>query len=1098
MNRLLSRFERSAWLAALGLLSALTEPSLARPPATLGGRADFAWTNLPAGRLRDRIARLPADKRLNTERRLREFSFPVEDLGSLDVDEGGAIFYVDHFPLPEADAGTSAASEPVAAAAAVPVSPFPDALKFHSRPGAANVIFLDFDGHTVSGTAWNTTGGVGRASIPATAFSADGDFATFSDIEQASIKRIWERVAEDYAPFNIDVTTEEPATFGTRTARALITRNTDANDLANPSSTAGGVAYVNVFASSTYAYYSPAWIYANNLSSREDHIAEAVSHEIGHNLGLSHDGKTDGTEYYGGHGEGETSWGPIMGVGYNRNVSQWSKGEYTLANNLEDDLAIIAGKLVYRTDDAGGTPAAAAHLMVSAGGAILATDPETDPDNATTANKGIIERNTDVDVFALSVDTGPAMLSVLPWRSPADAYGGNLDIQLRLLDVSGVAIAIENADDLTTATLSTNLTAGQYFVEVRGVGAGTPTHASPSGYTVYGSIGQYFITGLVVRSSAITAPRASLSVTNLTQSGQTQQTFKVIYTDNVAVDVSTLGTGDARVTGPNGYDRIAMLASIDSAVDGTPRTATYAITPPAAVWTSGDAGVYEVRILSNQVADIEGAFAAAGRIGAFTCNVPRVTYAATMTANPSWSFDTGWAFGKPTGVGGDPSSGYTGTNVVGYVLTGQYSRSLAIRYATTPTFDCADATAVTVKFRRWLGVRSGDTARLEVSNNGSTWSSVWLASGTIQDTSWTSVQYDISGVATGQASVRLRWGMGSNTDPLLSSGWNIDDVEVYANSTIADATAPTAQVSAPNLVSGGSPTHQITVAYADDTAVAIATLGTGDLLVTGPGGYTNVAALAGVDEQTDGTPRTASYSIDAPGGLWDASDNGPYDIVLNYGEVSDTAGNEVPETALGSFVVNILPRWALSVTNSPPEGGSVSPPGGEFVQGSSVELTASPTAYFRFAAWSGSASGTGNPVVLTIASNSAVVAHFAEILTTNRPTPLAWLASFGVTGDFETAVFQIGANGRPLWESYVAGWVPTNLLSFMALDASLLENGRARLAWPAVSGRVYTVGVSTNLTGTFDPLPGAIRLPASENTHTTDAPGFFRIQVERE
>jgi hypothetical protein len=222
-------------------------------------------------------------------------------------------------------------------------------LVFHSRPGAPNVLYLNFCGETVVNTEWNTV--VGRTEIPAVPFSTDSDLTTFSDAEQLAIKRIWQRVAEDYAPFNIDVTTERPATFTTRTAVALITRTTDANGDPNPYNTAGGVAYVNAFGTTTYAKYRPAWIYPGNLSNVESYIAEAASHEIGHNLGLSHDGKTDGTEYYGGHGIGDISWGPLMGTGYGRNVSQWSKGEYYLANNTQDDLATIAGKISYRSDD---------------------------------------------------------------------------------------------------------------------------------------------------------------------------------------------------------------------------------------------------------------------------------------------------------------------------------------------------------------------------------------------------------------------------------------------------------------------------------------------------------------------------------------------------------------------------------------------------------------------------------------------------------------------------------------------------------------------------------------------------------------------------
>src|SRR6185436_3923112 len=143
---------------------------------------------------------------------------------------------------------------------------------------------------------------VERAVISAVAFSTDGDLSTFSDAEQLAIKRIWQRVAEDYSPFDVDVTTERPAAFNNRTLNAVITRHTDANGQLNPFSDSGGVAYVNVFNTSTFSYYRPAWIYHDNLANDESFIAEAASHECGHNLGLSHDGRTDDTEYYGGHG----------------------------------------------------------------------------------------------------------------------------------------------------------------------------------------------------------------------------------------------------------------------------------------------------------------------------------------------------------------------------------------------------------------------------------------------------------------------------------------------------------------------------------------------------------------------------------------------------------------------------------------------------------------------------------------------------------------------------------------------------------------------------------------------------------------------------
>jgi hypothetical protein len=307
-------------------------------------------------------------------------------------------------------------------------------------------------------------------------------------------------VAEDYAAFNVDVTTERPAAFTTRTAHALITRNTDADGNANPSSGAGGVAYVGAFGQANYATFRPAWIYNNNLGNSESYIAEATSHELGHNLGLSHDGQIVGTTtnaYYGGHGSGDISWGPIMGTGYGRNVSQWSKGEYCNANNSQDDLATLSGKIVYRPDDHGNTPGTATPLLVTGNTNIVCTTPESDPANASPANKGMIELNTDVDVFSFVTGNGPVRLAVNPWVSPASTRGGNVDIVLELRDEAGALLLTNNSAAQTTALIATNLPAGRYYLGVRNAGTGDPHSAAATGYTGYGGVGQYFVSGYV-------------------------------------------------------------------------------------------------------------------------------------------------------------------------------------------------------------------------------------------------------------------------------------------------------------------------------------------------------------------------------------------------------------------------------------------------------------------------------------------------------------------------------------------------------------------------------------------------------------------------
>jgi hypothetical protein len=469
---------------------------------------------IPTGRFRTHLDRLPAAARDRALQKLRNFHFTELDLNSLETDNDGGIFYADAFPvdpvaLSAESTAASIAFAPWVAQAAVPVSPFPSSLVFHSRPGSPNVIFLNFTGETVTGTAWNAS--LGRSTIPAVAFSTDSDYSTFSDSEQTAIQRIWLRVAEDYAPFDVDVTTERPATLDAKTAEALITRNTDANGAANPSSSAGGVAYVGVFGSSSYSYYRPVWIFYNNLGNNESYIAEAASHEIGHNLGLSHDGLTDGTEYYGGHGSGDTSWGPIMGTGYGRNVSQWSKGDYYLANNTQDDLATIASYLSYRPDDHGDTEATATALVITGGTNIVSTRPDTDPSNLNPDNKGILEQTADVDVFSFITGNGPVSIEADPWIMPSGTRGGNLDVLLELHDSYGTLLLTNNPASQTLALIQTNLPIGRYYLHVRNTGAGSPLTANPTGYTAYGSIGQYFINGYVSPVAA-PAPPTSLRV----------------------------------------------------------------------------------------------------------------------------------------------------------------------------------------------------------------------------------------------------------------------------------------------------------------------------------------------------------------------------------------------------------------------------------------------------------------------------------------------------------------------------------------------------------------------------------------------------------
>ena len=443
-------------------------------------------SELPASPIRAQIEALPNDAaRLTALNKLKSINFSKGDLPFLRADKAGSIYFVDSFlPVGHAQAAPTAAESAPATQAAVS-----SAFTLHSKPGATRIMFLDFDGHTITNTAWNDSDGV--SSWEAQAFDTDGNADTFSAGEIDAIKSIWRRVAEDYAPFNVDVTTQQPSSFNANVGRVLITPGTDKNGVLLPyGNAAGGIAYVGVWGLSEFpSYYSPAFVYSDMLADNAGYIAEAASHEAGHNLGLSHDG-TASQGYYGGHGSGYISWGPIMGTGYGRHVSQWSKGEYTGANNNEDDIAIISSSLPRRADDHGNTIATATPLTIVSG-KVTSTTPINDPNNSNKANKGIIHARGDVDAFSFKTAGGTVTLNVLPLRETTNTRGGNMDIKMTIVDAANNVIATANPATNTHASVSASFGAGTYYVLIDGVGAAS------SPYSDYGSLGQYFINGTI-------------------------------------------------------------------------------------------------------------------------------------------------------------------------------------------------------------------------------------------------------------------------------------------------------------------------------------------------------------------------------------------------------------------------------------------------------------------------------------------------------------------------------------------------------------------------------------------------------------------------
>jgi len=167
-------------------------------------------------------------------------------------------------------------------------------------------------------------------------------------------------------------------------------------------------------------------------------------------------------------------------------------------------------------------------------------------------------------------------------------------------------------------------------------------------------------------------------------------------------------------------------------------------------------------------------------------------YEWTFDDDPGWSTEGHWAFGQPLGQGGehgspDPASGHTGNNVYGYNLAGDYPNNLPERHLTSTAINCANLYGVHLKFMRWLGVESPDYdhAYVRVSNDGSSWTTVWANQAEMTAGSWEEADLDISAVASNQETVYLRWTMGTTDEGWMYCGWNIDDVQIFGVEQIA-------------------------------------------------------------------------------------------------------------------------------------------------------------------------------------------------------------------------------------------------------------------------------------------------------------------------
>lgn len=493
-----------------------------------------------------------------------------------NIDQNGRLHFIEPASTGSGDFSAAQASIPL-----------DQTFFLNSSPGSSKTIYLDFNGHSTSSTAWNQSYGISTIASPA--YDLDGVAGTFSSTELNNIQTVWKMVAEDYAGLDVNVTTQEPpvdrmtrssSTDNTFGVRVVITRDFTSST-SNPCS-CGGFAYVGVF-SSTSEFYKPAFVFYNNLGNAKN-IAEATSHEAGHTLGLSHDGTTT-TGYYSGHGTGETGWAPIMGVGYNRNLVQWSKGEYANANQKQDDYFVMQNQGVpFDIDEHGNSPGSASILngvVVNGLQQFKAT--------------GILQGPNDSDYVSFNSNAGSITIDA----KPLSTNTGNADLLVTLFDSGGQVLAQSNNSETLGTALSYNAsTQGTYILKVEGTGKGDPL---ATGYTKYGSIGYWsvvinaqVIAGNLPPTARISADRLSGEaplLVNFSAAGSTDPEGTALsYAWDFGDGTSAIGVSVSKTFQAAGSFPVSLTVTDTSGLSGS-ATQTISVSAPATQTKMSVAGI---------------------------------------------------------------------------------------------------------------------------------------------------------------------------------------------------------------------------------------------------------------------------------------------------------------------------------------------------------------------------------------------------------------------------------------------------------------------------------------------------------------------------
>lgn len=119
---------------------------------------------------------------------------------------------------------------------------------------------------------------------------------------------------------------------------------------------------------------------------------------------------------------------------------------------------------------------------------------------------------------------------------------------------------------------------------------------------------------------------------------------------------------------------------------------------------------------------------------------------------------------------------------------------------------------------------------------------------------------------------------------------------------LTEGVAPTAVVVGPIATTGPA---TIQIKFTDNQLLRLNTIGNTDLKITGPNGFESFLTLVTALPPENSKTWTATFNVSAPGGTWDAADNGNYRVELVAGVFTDLNGNANAAANLRDFTIAI-------------------------------------------------------------------------------------------------------------------------------------------------------------------------------------------------